>query len=310
MFKMTLNRIIVGIVSAALVWQVSSGQTPTEVYIYTQVPRIMAEIDARYLMPPSRAPRIGHNPGIGNLGWYDEKNDTVHFSSHASTIGSDNLFDRTIGRIFYYENRRDMDYTMHHELGHRFIENLSKQIQGRPLIDVDDYRRVINSSGDKELLEEFFKSLAAKPAGMSMDTFEDDFIEKLAKRAGMEINDYRKQMEEKARQKSNYYLLNIIDEGLAEYVRCDGKEADVFSDDMWSPNLLPRIGHDDRGTWDVALYKGGYHLVLPILRQHGRKGIEYIIRNPPKIPNDGKLPDKTLLPRYQQRILRELAAAQ
>jgi len=95
----------------------------------------------------------------------------------------------------------------------------------------------------------------------------------------------------------DYVRKNIICEGIAEYFRRKSKdEEDTFKDSQW-PKTLEEFENIDF----VPFYTGGYHLVKPIIDRHGKKGIKYLILNPPEIQ------DLKDLLGYQKRALEDLS---
>ena len=98
--------------------------------------------------------------------------------------------------------------------------------------------------------------------------------------------------------------IKLVSEGTASYIerRMNGEQEDTFNDDDWPKNiqgfffhpLLPFLRPE-------IIYGGGFHLVKPIIDQHGEWGIQYLIFNP---PTEQEL---FTLPLYQQRILEELS---
>jgi hypothetical protein len=98
------------------------------------------------------------------------------------------------------------------------------------------------------------------------------------------------------KQKADDYVgLRLISEGIAEYFRKTmNDEQDNFDDSDWPEEL------EDLGATEI--YKGGFHLVKPIIDKYGKRGIEYLTDNPPNTK------DLANLPAYQHRILRSLAS--
>lgn len=107
--------------------------------------------------------------------------------------------------------------------------------------------------------------------------------------------------------KTKVISIKLISEGTAEYfeMKMSGEE-DNFTDEDWPENLEDFIIMDGSLVglpieWNNhVIYKGGYHLVKPIIDKHGEKGIKYIIFNTPREEEILELPS------YQQRILQEL----
>lgn len=97
--------------------------------------------------------------------------------------------------------------------------------------------------------------------------------------------------------------LKLISEGIATYIesKMNGEEDD-FNDSEWPTNLWEfyRLPFQSE-VKSKFKYDGGFHLVKPIIDQHGSKGIEYLIFN---TPERHEILD---LPGYQQRILHELS---
>lgn len=88
--------------------------------------------------------------------------------------------------------------------------------------------------------------------------------------------------------------VKLISEGIAEYFsRKLNNREDNFKDSDWPDNF------DDFWTQRV-IYSGGYHLVRPIIEEHGTNAIKYLILNTPGTN------DLTNLPEYQKKCLKEL----
>jgi len=78
--------------------------------------------------------------------------------------------------------------------------------------------------------------------------------------------------------KQNNIAVRWIAEGIAEYF-----ERTMNHPDNTNESDLPEI-NDLTDIYDVRnVYNGGYNLVKPIIKLHGRKGIEYLIQHPPTI---------------------------
>ena len=88
----------------------------------------------------------------------------------------------------------------------------------------------------------------------------------------------------------------LVAEGIAEYFEriMNGGE-DAFKDSSWPKNLNGFYFNQN-----VLFYDGGYHLVKPIIKKYGEKGIIYLLF---KFPNKKELLD---LPAYQKKALKEL----
>ena len=83
----------------------------------------------------------------------------------------------------------------------------------------------------------------------------------------------------------------LISEGIAGYFeKTINNKEDKFRDSDW-----PKKREDFRDIH--IIYEGGFHLVKPIIGKHGKRGIEYLILNPPRVE------DLENLPAYQSRIL-------
>ena len=97
--------------------------------------------------------------------------------------------------------------------------------------------------------------------------------------------------------------LKLIYEGIATYVeRKMNGQGDSFTDNDWPKNLQGFIFHPQLPyPKNEIIYDGGFHLVKPVIDQHGEKGIKYIMFNPPKEQ------EMLNLPLYQQRIMEELS---
>lgn len=83
----------------------------------------------------------------------------------------------------------------------------------------------------------------------------------------------------------------IIGEGIAEYFLCrmNGIEDD-FQDSEWPADIL--------GFYQSrVIYNGGHHFVKPIIDEHGKRGIEYLITNIPT------LDDLKNFKKYQKKTL-------
>jgi len=96
--------------------------------------------------------------------------------------------------------------------------------------------------------------------------------------------------------------IKLISEGTATYFeRSMNEKEDTFTDEKWPKALGGFFSSWELIPKDEIVYSGGYHLVKPIIDQHGEKGIIYLMFNTPKISEMYNLPG------YQQRILRELS---
>ncbi|MBT7497353.1 hypothetical protein HN662_03420 [Candidatus Woesearchaeota archaeon] len=93
---------------------------------------------------------------------------------------------------------------------------------------------------------------------------------------------------------SRITALKIIHEGIGEYFSSMiSPIEDSFNDEEWPKTL--------EGFLEPHIqYKGGFHLVKPIIDKHKSKGIKYLINNP---PSKFELFD---LPNYQKKALEEL----
>lgn len=89
--------------------------------------------------------------------------------------------------------------------------------------------------------------------------------------------------------------IKLVAEGIAEYFKktINGGEDD-FEDSDWPDNFFDFFSVP-------VLYEGGYHLVKPIIDRYGKRGIEYLIQNPPKAGDLDRLPE------YQDRVIKFLA---
>jgi len=101
--------------------------------------------------------------------------------------------------------------------------------------------------------------------------------------------------------------IKLISEGIAEYFRKElnpeddllrlehklgGKrEATDFQDSDWPKDVFDFFQR-------YVMYEGGHHLVKPIIDKHGKKGILYLMENPPT--------DLLDLPSYQKEVLKSL----
>ncbi len=86
----------------------------------------------------------------------------------------------------------------------------------------------------------------------------------------------------------------LISEGVAEYFsRTMNNGKDDFNDAQFPSD------HFDESN-GFLIYAGGFHLVKPIIDKYGKKGIDYLLLNPPE---DWEL---TWLPKYRERIIDEL----
>ncbi len=94
--------------------------------------------------------------------------------------------------------------------------------------------------------------------------------------------------------------IRLIAEGIAEYIKKEamGETEDTFQDHEWPQDLQQFYGS---GTGNVHLiYNGGYHLVKPVIDQHGKQGMLYLMIFHPL---EKDLMD---LPQYQQQILEQI----
>ena len=87
----------------------------------------------------------------------------------------------------------------------------------------------------------------------------------------------------------------LVDEGIAEYVenKMNGEDEKPFSFQGW-PSDLSQFRNKE-------VYQGGYAMVKPIIDQHGEKGIQFLLFNPPT-PKELFMPQK-----YQERMLTSIA---
>lgn len=72
----------------------------------------------------------------------------------------------------------------------------------------------------------------------------------------------------------------LIGEGISEYFRVAVTGGQDNFEDYEYPN------HFEKFKSDKFFYGGGYHLVKPIIDLHGKRGIEYLIINPPATEQD------------------------
>lgn len=94
--------------------------------------------------------------------------------------------------------------------------------------------------------------------------------------------------------------IKLISEGIAEYISMKmNDEEDEFEDAEW-PEDFDEYFYNFPFENIHLIYKGGSHLVKPIIDKYGEQGIKYMMFN---IPKPEELVD---LPSYQQRILQEL----
>ena len=87
----------------------------------------------------------------------------------------------------------------------------------------------------------------------------------------------------------------VIGEGIAEYFRIKGAKQEHKTEEHKWPRYKIEYLDDD------IPYRIGYQLVKPIIDKHGRRGIEYLISNPPS--NEELLHLQT----YQRRISETLS---
>jgi len=96
----------------------------------------------------------------------------------------------------------------------------------------------------------------------------------------------------------------LVDEGMAEHFRKRMyHEPNLFTDRDWpqSPeDWQQTYSHPEQIYFVRTFYEGGECLVRQILRTHGRRGMEYLIKNPPT----NELLD---LPGYRRRSLEALS---
>lgn len=87
----------------------------------------------------------------------------------------------------------------------------------------------------------------------------------------------------------------LINEGIAEYVenKMNGEDEEPLSFQDWPSDVFQFTSKE--------IYQGGYALVKPIIDQHGKKGIQFLLFNPPT-PKELFTPKK-----YQERILTGIA---
>lgn len=85
--------------------------------------------------------------------------------------------------------------------------------------------------------------------------------------------------------------MKLISEGIAEYFKNK-----IYKKDLKKYNLVKSVDDMKYGEF----YNCGYHLVKPVIDRHGKKGIEYLIANPPT--NE----DLEQLLQYQNRTLENL----
>lgn len=97
--------------------------------------------------------------------------------------------------------------------------------------------------------------------------------------------------------------IKLISEGTATYIeRKMNGQKDTFTDHDWPKTMQGFVLHQYIPyPKNEIIYDGGFHLVKPIIDQYGKKGIKYLMFNPPK---EGEMLN---LPLYQQRILEELS---
>ena len=89
----------------------------------------------------------------------------------------------------------------------------------------------------------------------------------------------------------------LVAEGVAEYfARKSNGEKDAFEDFQW-----PKTPEEFKNGGYSICYDGGFHLVKPVIDRYGKKGIEYLICNPPSAK------DLKNLPEYQSRVLKYLS---
>ncbi|MDO8510974.1 MAG: hypothetical protein Q7S55_02310 [Nanoarchaeota archaeon] len=87
----------------------------------------------------------------------------------------------------------------------------------------------------------------------------------------------------------------LVNEGIAEYVenKMNGEDEKPFSFQDWPSNLSQFRNKE--------IYQGGYAIVKPIIDQHGEKGIQFLLFNPPTL-YELFTPEK-----YQERMLTSIA---
>ena len=87
----------------------------------------------------------------------------------------------------------------------------------------------------------------------------------------------------------------LINEGIAKYVEnvMNGEDKEPFDLQKW-PSETKQFSND-------VIYRGGYALVKPIINQYGKKGIHFLLFNPP-------MPKELFAPKeYQERVFANLA---
>lgn len=84
----------------------------------------------------------------------------------------------------------------------------------------------------------------------------------------------------------------VVQEGIGRYFEYRGPDNQTNSDCV---DIHGRITFEQQGT----MYAVGYALVSPIIKEHGEKGILYLLQHPPK--------DTFLLGDYQRKALTQLA---
>jgi hypothetical protein len=98
-------------------------------------------------------------------------------------------------------------------------------------------------------------------------------------------------------QRTHPFVARIVDEGIGTYFdRAEKPKTDIFSDSMWAElNGEKKVGTDYR------FYRGGYHLVKPIIDRYSTLGMIYLLQHPPMVKS------LTELPAYQKKALEDLA---
>lgn len=92
----------------------------------------------------------------------------------------------------------------------------------------------------------------------------------------------------------------LVSEGIAEYFSyiTTGDDVPKFNDSEW-PDKPDNFGKSYRYNRHV-IYDGGFHLVKPIIDKYGKKGITYLMENP---PSEKDLGDVSM---YQIKVLKAL----
>ena len=97
---------------------------------------------------------------------------------------------------------------------------------------------------------------------------------------------------------TDVFVEGMFSEGIAIYIETNGKREDHFSTRDLPPTALDVRSPADRYH---LMYRGGYHLVKPILDKFGKDGIDHLIANPFKSTDLRTLPD------YQKQVMQDLS---